>query len=72
LKETPSSILVIVGALNGLILPIALAVILISATKQKLMGDYKHPIWMQLAGWLVVALMSWMGWITIQQSISKL
>ena len=72
LKETPSSILVIAGALNGLILPIALAVILISATKQKLMGDYKHPVWMQLAGWLVVALMSWMGWITIQQSISKL
>lgn len=71
LNEPPSGILVIAGALNGLILPITLAVILVASTKQKLMGNYKHPLWMQLAGWIVVALMSWMGWITIQQSISK-
>jgi Mn2+/Fe2+ NRAMP family transporter len=70
LKETPSLILVIAGGVNGLILPITLAVMLVASTKQSLMGNYEHPLWMQLAGWLVVGLMSWMGFITIQQSIS--
>lgn len=71
LKETPSVILVIAGAVNGLILPITLAVMLIASTKQKLMGSYKHPLWMQLAGWLVVALMSWMGFVTLRQTIFR-
>ena len=71
LKETPSVILVIAGAVNGLILPITLAVMLIASTKQKLMGNYKHPLWMQLAGWIVVALMSWMGWITIHENLLR-
>ena len=71
-KETPSVILVIAGAVNGLILPVTLAVMLVAATKQKLMGNYKHPLGMQLAGWIVVALMTWMGFITIQQSIFHL
>jgi Mn2+/Fe2+ NRAMP family transporter len=71
LKETPSAILVIAGALNGLILPVTLSVILIASAKRRLMGSYKHPLWMQLAGWIVVALMSWMGWITIVQTVSK-
>lgn len=71
MKETPSVILVIAGAVNGLILPITLAVMLIASTKQKLMGSYKHPLWMQVAGWLVVALMSWMGFVTLRQTIFR-
>jgi len=59
------------GAINGLILPIALAIILFAATKPMIMKGYKHPAWMQLAGWLVVAVMSWMGWVTIQESLLK-
>ena len=72
ISEPPSGILVIAGALNGLILPITLAVMLIAATKPKLMGGYRYPLWMQFAGWIVVGLMSWMGWITIRQSFSLL
>ena len=71
LKETPSVILVIAGAVNGLILPITLAVMLVASAKQKLMGNYKHPLWMQLAGWIVVAVMSWMGWITIRENLLR-
>jgi Mn2+/Fe2+ NRAMP family transporter len=61
-------LLIFAGAVNGLILPLALAVILIAAVKKKIVGDYRHPLWMQIAGWLVVALMGWMGWVTIRNS----
>ena len=61
----PVKVLVTVGAINGLILPIALAVILMAAFKKKLVGNYKHPITLQIAGWIVVMAMSWMGYLTI-------
>ncbi len=64
-------VLVLAGAINGIILPIALSVILIAATKSSLMNQYKHPVWMQLAGWVVVVTMSWMSVVTIQQTILK-
>lgn len=61
----PVQILVTVGALNGLILPVALAVMLVAALNKKLVGTYQHPLLLQLAGWLVVIAMSWMGYQTI-------
>lgn len=61
----PVKVLVTVGALNGLILPIALAVILIAVTKKRLVHNYKHPLWMSIAGWLVVVIMAWLGFKTI-------
>lgn len=72
LKQTPGSILVMAGILNGLILPVALAIMLIAVTKKKLFPAYHHPLWMHISGWLIVALMTWMSIIVIQQSISKL
>lgn len=68
----PVTLLIFAGAVNGLVLPIALTIILIAATRNKIVGDYHHPLWMQVAGWLVVALMSYMGWITINSSLHKL
>lgn len=68
----PKELLLFAGAINGLILPFALSVILFAATKSKIMNGYKHPLWMQLAGWIVVAAMGWMGIVTIQESFSKL
>ncbi len=68
----PKQLLLLAGAINGLILPIALAIILLAATKKRIMKGYQHPVWMQLAGWIVVAVMSWMGMIAIRESISKL
>ncbi|HEV7621201.1 MAG TPA: divalent metal cation transporter, partial [Flavisolibacter sp.] len=62
----PRSLLLFAGAANGLILPFALAIILIAATKSRLMKGYHHPKWMQIAGWVVVVVMSYMGLITIR------
>ncbi len=40
----PVAVMILVGALNGLILPIALGVMLLAAHKKKIVGDYKHPV----------------------------
>jgi Mn2+/Fe2+ NRAMP family transporter len=57
----PVKVLIFAGGLNGLILPVALALILIAAFKKDIMHQYKHPYWMQAAGWLVVVAMSYLG-----------
>ena len=61
LLGNPVLLLIVAGALNGLILPVALAVILIAARKNAITNDYRHPVWMQIAGWGVVLVMAWMG-----------
>lgn len=68
----PVKLLVFAGGANGIILPIALAVMLIAATKSSIMNGYKHPVWMQVVGWLVVVAMTWMSILTIQLAIQKL
>jgi Mn2+/Fe2+ NRAMP family transporter len=67
----PKQLLLFAGAINGLILPIALAIILFASTKNSIMKGYRHPVWMQFAGWIVVAVMSWMGWVTIHESLLR-
>ena len=57
----PRDLLLMAGALNGLILPFALGVILIAARNQILMKGYRHSIWMQIFGWFVVGIMGWMS-----------
>lgn len=64
----PVQLLILAGALNGLILPLALAVMLVAATRKSIVGNYRHPLWLHLAGWLVVILMSWMGSVVIRQA----
>lgn len=68
----PKELLIMAGAINGLILPIALAIILIAATKKKLMRGYTHPLWMQASGWAVVAAMGYMGWLVIEETVRKM
>lgn len=65
----PIQLLVMAGALNGLILPIALAVILVAARNKTLLKNYIHPIWLQVAGWLVVLAMTVLCTITIYKWI---
>lgn len=61
----PKELLLFVGALNGMILPIGLAIIIIASYNTRLMKGYKHPQWMQLAGWAVVIAMGYMGIKTV-------
>ncbi len=67
----PVKLLILAGAINGIILPLALAIMLIAATRLAIMNKYRHPIWMQVAGWVVVIAMSWMSVMVIQNSIQK-
>ncbi|MDA7026513.1 divalent metal cation transporter [Bacillus sp. CLL-7-23] len=68
----PVNLLVLAGALNGLILPVALGALLIGAHKKKIVGDYRHPIWLTIAGIIVVVVMAIMGWHTLTHAIPKL
>lgn len=68
----PVLILVLVGSLNGLILPIALGVMLVAAHKAKIVGNYKHPLWMTIVGVIIVIAMAWMGIYTLSNGIPQL
>jgi Mn2+/Fe2+ NRAMP family transporter len=68
----PVTLLIVAGAVNGLILPLALAVILIASVKTKIVGTYKHPGWMRSFGWMIVLVMLYMGIAGIVQGVSTL
>lgn len=68
----PVKTLILVGALNGLILPISLGVMLIAAYKRNIVGDYKHPLWMTIFGSIVVMAMTYMGIYTLITQIPQL
>ncbi len=57
----PVKLLIAAGAVNGLVLPLAMAIILSSTFKKNLLKDYKHPIWLSLIGWMVVVVMTYIG-----------
>ena len=57
----PVELLVWAGAINGLILPLALALILLASRRTSLMESYRHPLALQVTGWVVVALLGWLG-----------
>ncbi|MBP3944628.1 NRAMP family divalent metal transporter [Psychrobacter sp. K31L] len=61
----PAQVLVLVGTLNGLVLPIAMVIILIAAYRKNIVGDYKHPIWIAVFGWLIAIVMSILSVMTI-------
>jgi Mn2+/Fe2+ NRAMP family transporter len=47
----PVRLLILAGALNGLILPVTLVVSLLAARRPDLLGGYRHPGWLTAAGW---------------------
>jgi Mn2+/Fe2+ NRAMP family transporter len=53
--------LIIVGTLNGLILPISLGVMLIASRRPRIVGSYRHPLWLLAAGTVVAVSMAAMG-----------
>ncbi|WP_338983777.1 divalent metal cation transporter [Fusobacterium nucleatum] len=64
----PVKLLVLAGSLNGLILPITLAITLIASKKQDIVGKYKHSNILFSLGWVVVVVTAYIG----VQSLSKL
>ena len=67
----PAALLIVAGSLNGLILPITLAVMLVATHKKEIVGTYKHNRLLYWAGWIVVIVTAYMG-ITSLQGMSKL
>ena len=64
----PAKLLVLAGSLNGLILPITLAITLIASKKQDIVGKYKHSNILFFLGWVVVLVAAYIG----VKSLSKL
>lgn len=67
-----AALLVLAGAVNGLILPLTLGSMLLAANNKKIMGDYKHPIWLTIFGLIVVILTAILGVRTLIQMIPQL
>jgi len=61
----PVKVLVWAGTINGFILPIGLALVLLASRKVAVVGEYVHPLWLQAAGWLVVAVMAAFSVLTV-------
>ena len=69
----PAVLLVLAGAVNGLILPITLGVCLIASKKKSIMGeDYKHPTWLLICGIVVVIASAYLGITTFGANLSQL
>lgn len=68
----PVAILLAVGAINALILPVSLGTMLVASRRRDLVGDYQHPLWLFLTGWLVVIAMAALSVKTIVETLPKL
>ena len=69
----PAVLLVLAGAVNGLILPITLGVCLIASKKKSIMGeDCKHPAWLLILGIVVVIASAYLRITTFGANLSQL
>jgi len=57
----PVTLLVWAGTVNGFILPVAMAVLLLAARRPERLNGYQLPLWGQIAGWMVVVVMGGMA-----------
>jgi Mn2+/Fe2+ NRAMP family transporter len=67
----PVKTLVIVGAINGFILPISLSVMLVASYRRKIISDYHQPPWLTALGIIVVVAMAWMSCGAILQMMGS-
>ena len=69
----PATLLVVAGALNGLILPITLGICLIASKKKTIMGEnYHHPTWLLVLGMIVVIISAYLGITTFVSNLGSL
>jgi Mn2+/Fe2+ NRAMP family transporter len=68
----PVAVLILVGALNGLILPFALGAMLVAAQRKDLLQGYRHPLTLTLAGVLVALAMTGAGIYALLTEVPKL
>jgi Mn2+/Fe2+ NRAMP family transporter len=68
----PVKVLIVVGAVNGLILPISLGVMLVASRSTRAVGSYRHPPWLVASGVIVVVAMLALGLWTMVTQVPKL
>ncbi len=68
----PVKVLILVGALNGLILPLSLGTMLVAANRVAVVGDYRHPKSLTLGGALVTLAMAWLSVQTLINEVPAL
>ena len=67
----PIKVLIFAGAFNGFILAFSLGILLIAATKARIMKNYQHPKGYLIAGSVVALLMIVFGSLTLFNEIRK-
>ena len=65
----PIALLVLVGAINGFILPVTLGTMLVAAHKKRIVGDYQHPVWLSAIGWIITIMMALMSLYSIYKMV---
>jgi Mn2+/Fe2+ NRAMP family transporter len=68
----PVAILIVVGALNGLILPVGLAAMLVASRKRELLHGYAHPGVLTGVGAVVALAMAALGVFTVVTQVPPL
>jgi Mn2+/Fe2+ NRAMP family transporter len=68
----PVAVLIVVGALNGLILPVSLGAMLVASRRPALLGGYRHPASLTAAGAVVVTAMAALGVYTVVTELPRL
>ncbi|WP_278036384.1 hypothetical protein [Flavobacterium nitratireducens] len=43
---------------------------LLAVKKKSIFGEYKHPLWLTITGWFVVAIMSYMSITTLIEQLA--
>jgi Mn2+/Fe2+ NRAMP family transporter len=67
----PKELLLLAGLVNGFILPFALSIMLIAGRKLPILKQFKYPLWIEIAGWIVVGVMGTMSVFALIEQIGK-
>ena len=66
----PATLLILAGSLNGLILPVTLATMLIASKKKAIVGAYRHPLILFILGWIVTVSTAYIGILSLKKLLT--
>ncbi|MFC3418874.1 Nramp family divalent metal transporter [Salinicoccus hispanicus] len=67
----PLEVLLFAQALNGLILPIIAILIMVLINKKSTMKEHVNPLWLNIIGWVITAVVSFLGIYSLIDAISS-
>lgn len=66
----PLEVLLFAQALNGLILPVIAIIIMVVINKKNFMGKHVNPLWLNIVGWAVAAVVSFLGIYSLVDAVT--